>query len=69
MIIDNPDFKRGSFVLITRGWREGEVATVLKAIKGRDTIRVNVNNYRAPISIHVEHLRVVTTEDNPELFI
>ena len=68
MIIDNPDFKRESLVLVKGNYGPDRIGTVVKAIKGRDSIRVRFGRYE-PMTVPINKLRKVSLEDDPELFI
>ena len=69
MTTDDPKFPRGDLVLITSNPFTSCIAVVIKAIKGREHIRVHMGTYNTPTTVLKENARVITKEDDPELFI
>jgi len=69
MTVDDPSFPRGSIVLITYKFGTDSIATVLKAIKGRDSMRICMGKYNTPSSVYKNAAKVISIEEDPELFI
>lgn len=69
MTKDDPAFPRGAYVFVN-GKYDSVIGTVEKAITGRSIVRVNINErYRDIRSFPKEIVKVVTKENDPELFI